>query len=434
MFKSSFGRGLVAAMENIGEAGATDEVIPAADSAETSLLETAEASAEVTGTLDDIESATGDADSLSAIADTMEATEETGGLDPVAAQVAEVAVESICARLGVQRRRPYAMESFGDKNRRVGATRYAVEEIKDVLKRVWDAIVAAFGKVKEFLKNFFKALFDSNEKLAQRADAIVNKATNAKGAPKEKEVAAGGFGKALATGGSFKKSAVIEAVAGMPAWLNSTRTAVTQKPSFSDKLKEMVADAKVFDGYQLAAFKQDGFKASSSEGGMATFTGQELVGGRAFQAVRNDKALKGAEAFAAIGNWKIQMTSLKDAKAFEGDKVEALTADEIVKLATGARELSRAVIDVRKTQDVLDKEIGALQSDARTAATAVPKEDEAGARERSQVLARALSAAIQYNIRELTTAAKYSTDVAKAGLDYAERSLSNIKEEKDDTK
>ena len=149
---------------------------------------------------------------------------------------------------------------------------------------------------------------------------------------------------------------------------------------------------------------------------------------------RNDKALKGAEAFAAIGNWKIQMTSLKDAKAFEGDKVEALTADEIVKLATGARELSRAVIDVRKTQDVLDKEIGALQSDARTAATAVPKEDEAGARERSQVLARALSAAIQYNIRELTTAAKYSTDVAKSGLDYAERSLANIKEETADAK
>ena len=434
MFKSSFGRGLVAAMENIDNAPGADEVIPAADSAETSLLETTEAGAEVTGTLDDIESATADADSLGAIAETMEATEETGGLDPVAAQVAEVAVESICARLGVQRRRSYAMESFGDKSRRVGATRYAVEEIKDVLRRVWDAIIAAFGKVKEFLKNFFKALFDSNEKLAQRADALVNKATNAKGAPKEKEIAAGGFGKALATGGAFKKSAVIEGVSGMPAWLNSTRTAVTQKPSFADKLKDMISDAKAFDAYQLPAFKEAGFKASGSEGGMTTFTGEELVGGRAFQSVRNDKALKGAEAFAAIGNWKIQMTSLKDAKSFDGDKVEALTADEIVKLASGARELSRAVIDVRKTQDVLDKEITALQSDARTAASAAPKEDEAGARERSQVLARALSAAIQYNIRELTTAAKYATDVAKSGLDYAERSLSNIKEEKSDDK
>ena len=429
MFKSSFGRGLVAAMENIDEAGATDEVIPAADSAETSLLETAEAGAEVTGTLDDIESATGDADSLSAIADTMEATEETGGLDPVAAQVAEVAVESICARLGVQRRRPYAMESFGDKNRRVGATRYAVEEIKDVLKRVWDAIVAAFGKVKEFLKNFFKALFDSNEKLAQRADAIVNKATNAKGAPKEKEIAAGGFGKALATGGAFKKASVIESLTAMPAWLTSTMASTTQKPSFADKLKEMIADQKAFDSYQLAAFKETGFKVSGSEGGLATFTGQELVGGRAFRVQRNDKALKGAEAFAAIGNWKIELAALKDAKAFDGDKVEPLSADEIVKVATAARELSRSVIAVRKTQDALDKEISSLQGDARTAASAAPKEDEAAARERAQLLARALSAAIQYNIRELTTATKFSTDVAKAGLDYAERSLSNIKEE-----
>ena len=428
MFKSSFGRGLVAAMESAENTPAVDEIIPAADSAETSLLETAEAGAEVTGTLDDIESAQADGDSLGAIAETMEATEETGGLDPVAAEVAEVAVESICNRLGVTRRK-YALESFSSKDKRVAATRYAVEEIKDVLKRIWDAIVAAFGKVKEFLKNFFKALIDSNEKLAQRADALVNKATNAKGAPKEKEIAAGGFGKALATGGTFKKATVIEALAGMPAWLTSTMTSTTQKPSFADKLKDMIADQKVFDGYQLPAFKESGYKASGSEGGMATFTGQELVGGRAFRVQRNDKALKGAEAFAAIGNWKIELATLKDAKAFEGDKVEALSADEIVKVATAARELSRGVIAVRKTQDALDNEIGALQGDARTAASAAPKEDEASARERAQLLARALSAAIQYNIRELTTATKYSTDVVKSGLDYAERSLSNIKEE-----
>lgn len=431
MFKSSFGRGLVAAMESADGTPDMDEVIPAADSAETSLLETAEAGAEVTGTLDDIESAQADGDSLGAIAETMEATEETGGLDPVAAEVAEVAVESICNRLGVTRRK-YALESFSSKDKRVAATRYAVEEIKDVLKRIWDAIVAAFGKVKEFLKNFFKALFDSNEKLAQRADALVNKANaanNANAKPKEKEIAAGGFGKALATGGTFKKAAVIEALAGMPAWLTHTMTSTTQKPSFADKLKDMIADQKVFDGYQLPAFKESGYKASGSEGGMATFTGQELVGGRAFRVQRNDKALKGAEAFAAIGNWKIELATLKDAKAFEGDKVEALSADEIVKVATAARELSRGVIAVRKTQDALDKEIGALQSDARTAASAAPKEDEASARERAQLLARALSATIQYNIRELTTATKYSTDVVKSGLDYAERSLSNIKEE-----
>ena len=428
MFKSSFGRGLVAAMESAENTPGVDETIPAADSAETSLLETAEAGAEVTGTLDDIESAQADSDSLGAIAETMEATEETGGLDPVAAEVAEVAVESICNRLGVARRK-YALESFGSKDKRVAATRYAVEEIRGVLNRIWDAIVAAFGKVKEFLKNFFKALFDSNEKLAQRADALVNKATNAKGAPKEKEIAAGGFGKALATGGAFKKASVIESLAGMPAWLTSTMASTTQKPSFADKLKEMIADQKAFDSYQLAAFKETGFKASGSEGGMATFTGKELVGGRAFRVQRNDKALKGAEAFAAIGNWKIELAALKDAKAFEGDKVEALSADEIVKVATAARELSRGVIAVRKTQDALDKEISALQGDARTAASAAPKEDEAAARERAQLLARALSAAIQYNIRELTTATKYSTDVAKAGLDYAERALSNIKED-----
>ena len=431
MFKSSFGRGLVAAMESADETKGVDEIIPAADSAETSLLETAEAGAEVTGTLDDIESAQADGDSLGAIADTMEATEETGGLDPVAAQVAEVAVESICNRLGVTRRK-YAMESFGSKDKRVAATRYAVEEIKDVLKRIWDAIVAAFGKVKEFLKNFFKALIDSNEKLAQRADALANKATNVKGTPKEKEIAAGGFGKALSYGGAFKKAAVISEIAGMPAWLNSGASTATKDSSsdLSSSLKTLIADAKAFDGYQLPAYKQDGFKkVAGGEGGTSTYVGKEMLGGRTFRVQANDKALKGAEAFAALGAFKVELGSVEKVKVFEGDKVEALSAEEIVKVAGSARELSRAVLEVRKAQDVMNKDITALQSDARTAAGAAPKDDEAAARDRAQVLARALSANIQFNIRLLTLSTKFSTDVAKAGLDYAERSLANIKEE-----
>ena len=432
MFKSSFGRGLVAAMESADETQGVDEIIPAADSAETSLLETAEAGAEVTGTLDDIESAQADGDSLGAIAETMEATEETGGLDPVAAQVAEVAVESICARLGVQRRK-YAMESFGAKDKRVAATRYAVEEIKDVLKRIWDAIVAAFGKVKDFLVNFFKALFDSNEKLAQRADALANKATNVKGTPKEKEIAAGGFGKALSYGGVFKKAAVISEIAGMPAWLKSDVSTSTKGDSsngLGSNLKTLIADAKAFDSFQLPAYKADGYKkVAGGEGGISTYVGKELMGGRAFRVQANDKALKGAEAFAAMGAHKVELGSVEKVKVFEGDKVEALNAEEIVKVAGSARELSRAVLEVRKAQDVMNKDITALQSDARTAAGAAPKEDEAAARERSQALARALSANIQFNIRLLTLSTKFSTDVAKAGLDYAERSLSNIKEE-----
>ena len=430
MFKSSFGRGLVAAMESAENTPAVDEIIPAADSAETSLLETAEAGAEVAGTLDDIESAQADSDSLGAIAETMEATEETGGLDPVAAEVAEVAVESICNRLGVARRK-YALESFGSKDKRVAATRYAVEEIKDVLKRIWDAIVAAFGKVKEFLKNFFKALFDSNEKLAQRADALINKATNVNGTPKEKEIAAGGFGKALAYGGSFSKAAVISGVQAAPAWLGSVTKSIEKKPEFASQLKELVVDKAKFDNFSLPAWSFDGMKAAGkTEGNIGTFvSSKELRGGREFRVQANTTALKGSEAFTAIGSMKAELAAAENAKSFDGEKVEALTAEEILKVATAAGNLSKAVIEVRKVQETLTKEIDTLQKDAKSAAGAVPKDDAAGASERSKLLARALAASLQFQIRMITTATKYSTDVAKAGLDYAERSLSNIKEE-----
>ena len=430
MFKSSFGRGLVAAMENIDGAGATDEVIPAADSAETSLLETAEAGTEVTGTLDDIESASTDADSLGAIADTMEATEETGGMDPVAAQVAEVAVESICARLGVQRRRPYAMESFGDKSRRVSATRYAVEEIKDVLKRIWDAVKAAFGKVKEFLKNFFKALFDSNEKLAQRADALLKKATAVKGSPKEKDIPAGSFGKSLAVGGTFEKTAVLGVINTLPKTLGSAVSVIAEKPDFASKLKELVANKSAFDGYGLSPFQFPNMKmAGNTEGGVGTFvTSDKLPGNRTLRIQANSASLKGSDAFTAIGNFKAELGQSADGKEFDGERVEALNDQEIIKIATAAGDLAKAVIATRKTQSDLDKEISTLQNEASAAATASPKEDESGASDRSKTLARALSVSVQFQIRLMVVMTKYCTDVTKSGLDYAERSLSNFKE------
>lgn len=71
------------------------------------------------------------------------------------------------------------------------------------------------------------------------------------------------------------------------------------------------------------------------------YVGKELLGGRAFRVQANDKALKGAEAFAAMSAFKCELGSVEKVKAFEGDKVEALNAEEIVKVAGSARELSR---------------------------------------------------------------------------------------------
>ncbi len=100
---SIFAKGLVAAMEDETQAAelAIDEA--GAESAEADLVEATDISADVEAGAAEIDQASADADTLERIADTAEAAEADGGLDPVAAESAEVAVESIYARLGVQR-------------------------------------------------------------------------------------------------------------------------------------------------------------------------------------------------------------------------------------------------------------------------------------------------------------------------------------------
>ena len=79
MFANRFGRGLVAAMESEGEGTTPVEEVMAADSAETSLVEAADAGAAVDAEVTQIESAQADSETLGDIADTLEASEETGG-------------------------------------------------------------------------------------------------------------------------------------------------------------------------------------------------------------------------------------------------------------------------------------------------------------------------------------------------------------------
>ena len=173
---------------------------------------------------------------------------------------------------------------------------------------------------------------------------------------------------------------------------------------------------------------------ATGENGVGTFASSvKLPGNRSFRVQANSSALKGQDAFTALGGFKAEL-SAAEGKSFDGEQVDALTAEEILTLAGAVTDLTGAVIATRKVQDALDKEISTLQTAATAAGGAAPKEDEAGASERSKILARALNVSVQFQIRLMVVATKYCTDVAKSGLDYAERSLSNIKEEKDDTK
>ena len=188
---SIFAKGLVAAMEDETQAAelAIDE--SGADSAEADIVEATDISADVEAGTAEVEQASADAETLTRIADTAEAAEEEGGLDPVAAEIAEIAVESIYARLGVQRQSYPALESFSGKTGRKRATQIAVEDLKETVKKIWAAVVVAFQKMVDFVKNFFAKIFDANRKLLSRINALEKQTRNLKLQPGGKVKASG---------------------------------------------------------------------------------------------------------------------------------------------------------------------------------------------------------------------------------------------------
>ena len=429
-FANRFGRGLVAAMEEDLPEVPVEEVV-AADSAESDLVEAADASAEVDAGVGEIESAQADSDTLADIADTLEASEETGGLDPVAAQVAEVAVESIYARLGVQRSKMPAMEAFGAKETRVRATRIAVEEIRGTMKKIWDAIVAAFGKVLDWIKNFFRAIFDANEKLAQRADTLEKRANATKGTAKEEKMPAANVAKALGVNGKFDKAQVLAGVAGLAKFVKDNDSKVSSV--LPKSIKEIVQSKEKFDAFKSEAVSAPAGYRVGDEGageGMQWLVSDPMPGNAVFKLKVPKETTEGEAAFQAIGQMTAALGVDGKADTAKDEKVAVLSTAEVAKIAVAARSLTKANLEARKVENGLEQQIKSLQADARSAAALAPKEDESGAAARSRMVGKAISAGINYQIKEVSVKVSYATNVAKAALDYAERSLAQYKEEK----
>ena len=170
-------KGLVFAMES-------EEVVdaPVEEMVPESQAEVETASAEVTEQVGEIESMDGavvdaeaDAGTLGDIQEVMADSVESGeGLTEEAAQIAEVAVESIRARLGMKRDQKVmpAMESFGSKSSRLAATKIAMEGVMETIKSIWANIVKAVKWVWEKIKSFFLALTKNRAALLKHLEGL----------------------------------------------------------------------------------------------------------------------------------------------------------------------------------------------------------------------------------------------------------------------
>ena len=114
-------------------------------------------------------------DTLEAVANQLENSIPGGGVEPLSARIAEMAVESIYNRLGINKRAMPSLEDFNSTSSRIAATKLAVENIRETVQKAWKAICEFFKKLYNSIVNFIKStlqklgFIDSYEKKAKKA-------------------------------------------------------------------------------------------------------------------------------------------------------------------------------------------------------------------------------------------------------------------------
>lgn len=93
--------------------------------------------------------------SLEQIADIIESSHEAGGVTPVTANMAKMAVESICDDLGLPELNTssISVESFHSASNRLSASMEAVEDIRKKLEYIWQLIMNGLQAMIQFIRS-----------------------------------------------------------------------------------------------------------------------------------------------------------------------------------------------------------------------------------------------------------------------------------------
>lgn len=174
--------------------------------------ESLRAETEITTEADDIIEDVGAVDEAVEAADRLEdvaapierSVEEGTGIDPAAAELAQVAVESIMSNIGA---RGYgvkvipSIENFGSANTKLHSARVSLEGIGQTIKAVWEKVKETLKAIWQKISDFFVKFFDNTEKVNNAIKACREKVNGLTGKKaKEKTIDS----KALAGGFSIK--------------------------------------------------------------------------------------------------------------------------------------------------------------------------------------------------------------------------------------
>lgn len=417
---SLFSRGIVAAMEDemANQELAIDEA--GADSMEADLVETVDMAADIDAGTNEMEQTVKDADQLERHVEVLTDAEGEGGASPELIEATEIAVEGIYNRLGIYGGTGIpALESFSTKSGRRRYTAEAIDEIKKKIKSIWEAVVNAFKKLVNYVKDFFSKLFDANKKMLSRVIALRTKLKNIKGTAKEK-VSGSGIANVI----DEKK---LEA-----ANLGVISDSIKMANNILNNTSELVNGVKSKSDYESARLilGADGPDAkSSAPDKMSWKVIFEFAGNKVIHCVPKER-VSGKEAYEFGAKYSVKTEKVD--KSGGGD-IDTLKEDQIKKVLDGVEVTVKTLMDQKSTvaaiQSSMDKVIHSIQSLASSSS----KDDE-DIGSRSTKARSAVTAIGNGSIKIVTLVGSEVTRSCQAYLTYAERSIDAYSEDNDKDK
>lgn len=362
-------RGLVFAMESEGGEAVPvvdPTVVPAtAAEVETATAEVTEQVGEAEQMDTAIETAEADAGTLENIQEVMADSVESGeGLSEDAAKIAEVAIESICARMGIQNKQKVmpSVESFGSKSSRVLATKLAMESVMDTIKTIWNNILKAIKWVFEKIKSVFLSLTKSRSSLLKHLEALQGQVKAFDGAEGAKTVT-GSAVKAFTIGGKADASTAHKVLGDSSKVIKNMGTGAKQAASLVHRLTDVKgtgADLSKAGTELLDAVRGSMESLGKVEGGAKAAEGKvkavygNLAYGRSVGIESDEKA---SSVFIAL-----EETGGEAAK-----EAAALSKDEMAKLLTEAIALTKEL----QAYDAIEKDLEKITKACEGVAQAV---------------------------------------------------------------
>jgi phiKZ-like phage internal head proteins len=268
-------------------------------------------------------------EALEALREHLRVSLESGGLDQSGAGVLDISLKHMYRRLGVKTVRVMpALESFGSIARRSDATKIAMEEVGEQVRKAWDTIMAAIRKAIEWVKGFIKKLFDNVEAMTSRAKSLKEAAGKIEGEPREREIKNSGLASALHIGGRVPNDAsasarVLEVTEKLFGAYGKLVDGIKQAALNPDKLLDESAGAEFAKNFTPENFGMQPVHDPSSQGipaaeGAVVGRSAELPGGKAIVMVVTP-SLDGSNAGLLPFN--------RQASEFKGEAVPVLGRD-----------------------------------------------------------------------------------------------------------